>query len=153
PSKLGVGLQQRMQEIDEEDLVEVMIRLNDPQDLSLWDQLEFAVARGEVVDTASYNARRAELISKRREAIAAAQLDVIDVIERVGGVVRSRCENMYCLDAALPVDSIEELTQRADIAVLSLFSTAVRESVAGAEIRAGSQLNQFISSGYDGENG
>lgn len=39
-----------------------MLRLTEPGELSLWDTLEHAIARGEIVDGESYRARRVEVL-------------------------------------------------------------------------------------------
>ncbi|WP_437338349.1 S8 family serine peptidase [Sorangium sp. So ce394] len=130
----------------------VLIRLEKSTRGALIDQLERAVAYGEIETTADYRAKRAELLARRRYEIAAAQAPVIDALRALGGKVAYRCEHLECLTVRMPLAAARSLAQRPEIARMDLDAEEAPDAdINGTLVLSGTQLNQFVNAGWDGE--
>ncbi|XXT22777.1 S8 family serine peptidase [Sorangium sp. So ce429] len=130
----------------------VLIRLEKLTRGALMDEIERAVAYGEIETTADYRAKRAELLARRRYEIAAAQAPVIEALRALGGKVTYRCEHLQCLTVRMPLAAVRSLSQRPEIARMDLDAEEAPDAdINGTLVLSGTQLAQFVNAGWDGE--
>ena len=130
----------------------VQVRLADPGFEPLTRVQQRWIGLGLVETTDELRAARASLLEERRQTIRAAQEEVARDVVDLGGSVTGFCTNLPCLNIELPADRVEAFARNASVSRLDL-SVPLKEagSVNGTVVAAGTQIQQFINAGMDGE--
>ena len=146
----------------------VEIHLRRPAQETIQQQVDRAIARGDVENRADLDATRQALLAAKRERTTAVVGDFAERIERLGGEVTYRCRLGRCLDADLTAEQVEMLVAfEPAVAWLDLvgpLSDAAPEPdpFDGVLINETYQTGQFwdfdwqdqgVSAHYDGDNG
>jgi hypothetical protein len=136
------------------DLLDVVIKIEATEVEPLFVSLQKDMARQIVYDRATYNARRAALVSARQVAIDAAQDALELAIVANGGTVTHRYTNLYALQATVPASGLHVLKTSALVRRIGLSAAIGPVATAtGLEVVKGSQIAPAIAGGYDGNNG
>jgi hypothetical protein len=134
--------------------VTVLMRVREPDIPGLQAQLNALTASGEIRSQADHEAWERRLIGERQSAVQTAQAPVIEAITAVGGDVLTTYENLFGLDARLTPAMVLALAEHPDVVRMDLDVQAVQSAeIMGTLVAAGTQIQQFIDDGNDGEFG
>ena len=143
----------------------VEIHLERPIEETLQQQLDRAIARGDVATRSDLEAERSNLLAAKRARAAAAVGELAAWVERLGGKVTYRCRLGRCLTATLAPEQVEMLAAfDPSIAALDLVGPLrdAADSLDGVLINETYQVAQFwdfdwqdqgTNYHYDGDNG
>lgn len=134
--------------------VTVLMRIREPDGPGLQARLNMLTASGEIRSVADEEAWRRRLIGERQFSVQMAQAPIIASITAAGGDVLTTYENLFGLDARLTPEMILALAERPDVVRMDLDVQAVQSAeIMGTLVAAGTQIQQFIDDGNDGEFG
>jgi hypothetical protein len=139
---------------DESTRIPVSIAIRRPENLTLYSEVERAIAQGRVRTTADLQAVRLEKLAEHQQRVAEAQAPVLAEIQRLGGEVVARYENLYGVSVLLTPDQIFALETHADVTRMDWSNGEMTpDDTYGTQISQGHQIDQLVENGYDGSMG
>lgn len=152
PDKIAPELRDKI-DAEPSALHTVLVRLANPPTHDIVGEVERVIAQGLVHGEDDIIAIRENLKERRRGEISAAQLPVSTLAESFGGVIQYKCENLPCLHLVMRGDVIGRFaSETPGIERLYADSTSGKDDIVeGRHTILGSQIAQFIDSGYDGD--
>ncbi len=148
---IGEVLQQKMDEVEEDEQLLVLLWIQAPQELTLVEKLEYSLALGQIETKRDYFQKKMEFLSEYQQKVALAQTPVIEAIEDLGGEVVGLCQNLYCLKARMRAGDIDSLANVNNVHMLNLNVATKDTDVCGREVVEGHQIYQFVDNNWDGE--
>jgi len=132
----------------------VSIYLQRPDDYQpLVNELERAIALGEVLTLADRYSVRQRLLGDQQSLVARELARARAAIESLGGRVTYQCRNLFCLEAELTAEQIFLLQDEPVVARMDAFEEIEENAIRGREVSAGTQMRQFQDEGYLGDYG
>jgi hypothetical protein len=137
---------------DDADAQLVLIRIAKPDKPSISQQLNELILDGTIESADEFQEWEELLLAERVADVAAAQIPVREFIESIGGTVSHEYTSLFGIDALLTHDMILATAALPNVEVLDANHDVV-ESADGVDVLGGSQIQQFIDGGFDGEYG
>jgi hypothetical protein len=133
--------------------IPVSLYLHRPSDyMPLVNQLERAIALGEVLTLEDRYSVRQRLLSEQQTLVAREMARARAAVEALGGRVTYQCRNLFCMEAELTADQIFLLQDEPSVARMDAFGEIEENSIRGREVSAGTQMQQFQDENYLGDN-
>lgn len=129
----------------------VLVRLRNPNPESVRAAVEHGIFDGTLRSNEEVEVARADALSQRRASVKEVQAPVAASVESLGGAVVHTYTNLFGLDVSLDLAGVLALAESDEVSYLSADAEVVEAAINGIGVRKGTQLNQFIDNGYDGE--
>ena len=140
-----------MNQAKKSDHHKVHIHVSEPAShISLNNRIEKAVAKGKIQSDRDFKQKRREFIADQQNQVVKRLAPVVNHLSNIGGKLLSQCQNTFCLTAQVTPGEIEKLANFHSVARIDRTGLVQPNDIEGREVRDGTQIKQYMTSGYVG---
>lgn len=147
-------LRPRLAAGDPNERVQVSVSVRKLDGFSISAELQKAIGRGGITVRGELRHARVDAVKEWQTRVASQQSKVEAEAAALGGRVLHRFQNLHRVDIDIELGAIERLAHHPDVTRVEPADLELTPHAVGGVARdRASQLNQFLSAGYDGEMG